>query len=1112
MSSSAIATAKRAMSESPMSGSTAKTTSFFTVGGTLRPHDPSYVTRAADRILEEQLRAGVFCAVLTARQMGKSSLMVRTARRLAAQGTRCAVVDLTAIGTKVAADGWYLGVLTPIRNQLRLTVDVSVWWAERQAMGAPERFAAFLRDVALAQEDTPLVIFIDEIDTTLALNTRLRDDFFVAIRAIANERANTSGSPFTRLTFAFFGVATPDDLVGDRRRTAFNIGTQISLDDLNLNDAIPLQTGLDQIYPGHGTRILQQIFEWAGGHPYLTQKLCAVAAHAAFDPNDDHTIDRLVYTEILDEGANDDNIAFVRNRMTNATSEGSRALFALYRRVLRDELVPDDETSIVQNRLELAGLVKVVGGRLVVRNKIYRNAFDEAWVRATVPTDNRRRLAITSMVVAILAVLVVSLGIWLRPTDEDSRAQALADGFIATLAKDPNTDTPADHRQRLDSLEQLFQLQRDQAKYRELALSLFYDRLSFERQQALFKRGDSGDGSKLIRVATAIVATLGPEGDGSDLSIISAIVTGLNNVQATPTGEVRSAGEALQNWLQLRQSLRNNNTIDRSLFVLESSSSWASTKILGTVSLTENLPAPAFAFDIARAWNTETTTNTKTLAILQNMLETAAIQPTPLPTITTGDASESVVATSIGSGNLPSIEIPTIVITSPEPQLSPITALPSPPLTGKGLRQTHRFRNRQEIEQTIREFLRANPGLMQVLTQNQKQYGQLADLIALASVPTSAAADDVVYIVQPGDSLSSIAYAFYGNTNLWVNIYSANADVLNGSKMIFAGERLKIPSPLSVVGATQIPTITSPSTSAGFPTVATVQPAALFTSVVPSQITLVGTNLDQVRVARLVSQGHFPIDLSILTLSPDQLLLAVAGFPETITGEVSYQIELSGRPVQQLITVRDFISTSIVKGVLLDYFYTGRVFAGAGGVATRLRTQADQNSEQAGLLQNGDQVQILQDTPAGWYQVRVAQSKSPQSQGQVGWIEQWLVNNTNVPPQTFVGRLSSTPTDNAVRCGTSFESTIYGSVENVFGDGVRGATIRVTSSDGRARYTVKTAANGNYTVPGLGCTTWIVTLVDVPNQQPSFAANKVTVGNLNGGKLTAAEVRFKIVN
>src|SRR6266545_4842408 len=52
---------------------------FFVTGGTMLPDAPSYVERRADRDLREYLLEGKYCYVLTARQMGKSSLTARTA-------------------------------------------------------------------------------------------------------------------------------------------------------------------------------------------------------------------------------------------------------------------------------------------------------------------------------------------------------------------------------------------------------------------------------------------------------------------------------------------------------------------------------------------------------------------------------------------------------------------------------------------------------------------------------------------------------------------------------------------------------------------------------------------------------------------------------------------------------------------------------------------------------------------------------------------------------------------------------------------------------------------------------------------------------------------------
>src|SRR5262245_6619323 len=218
-------------------GAKASMANFFKAGGTLHPESPSYIERPADNELFQQARAGQFCYVLTSRQRGKSSLMIHTAERLRQNNIRTAIVDLSGVGTQVTHEQWYLGFIKRLAHELRLSIDPEQWWNQRGGIGPVQRFTDFLHDIVLTEIIEQVVIFVDEIDSTLKLD--FTDDFFAAIRSIYNLRA--SDPIYDRLTFVLLGVAAPADLIKDRNRTPFNIGHPIDLPEFTREDARPLQ-------------------------------------------------------------------------------------------------------------------------------------------------------------------------------------------------------------------------------------------------------------------------------------------------------------------------------------------------------------------------------------------------------------------------------------------------------------------------------------------------------------------------------------------------------------------------------------------------------------------------------------------------------------------------------------------------------------------------------------------------------------------------------------------------------------------------------------------------------------------------------------------------------
>jgi hypothetical protein len=122
---------------------------FYVVGGTM-PHDaPSYVERQADNDLFAALMRGEFCYLLTARQMGKSSLMIRTVTRLRAAGITVAALDLTVIGQNLPTEKWYGGLLVQIGQRLGLEDELIEFWSTQPLLGPMQRWIRAIRTVVL---------------------------------------------------------------------------------------------------------------------------------------------------------------------------------------------------------------------------------------------------------------------------------------------------------------------------------------------------------------------------------------------------------------------------------------------------------------------------------------------------------------------------------------------------------------------------------------------------------------------------------------------------------------------------------------------------------------------------------------------------------------------------------------------------------------------------------------------------------------------------------------------------------------------------------------------------------------------------------------------------
>ncbi|MBM5818407.1 MAG: hypothetical protein FJ083_18135, partial [Cyanobacteria bacterium K_Offshore_surface_m2_239] len=305
---------------------------------------------------------------------------------------------------------WYGDVLEVVADQLELTTNARAWWKQEAETGLTLRLTRFFEEVVLAEVSEPIAIFVDEIDTTLSL--AFTDDFFAAIRYFYVARAQTPA--LRRLSFVLIGVATPADLIRDPKRTPFNIGERVDLRDFTPAEAAPLAQGLP-LPPPEAQRALGWILGWTGGHPYLSQRLCSVLAEAPPRQWSEAAVDQAVGRTFFGERSEqDNNLQFVRDMLTKRAPEGYGAeLLRTYRAIWQSKQpVADEEQNLVHSHLKLAGVVRREGRQLVVRNRLYREVFNAAWIDEHNPEDFWKRYGpVLKWAVPVTASAVVVAGV-----------------------------------------------------------------------------------------------------------------------------------------------------------------------------------------------------------------------------------------------------------------------------------------------------------------------------------------------------------------------------------------------------------------------------------------------------------------------------------------------------------------------------------------------------------------------------------------------------------------------------------------------------------------------------------------------------------------------------
>jgi len=249
--------------------------------GALSLDSPLYIERRHDHVVRRQVtRAGSTTLIEGARQMGKTSLMVRALAHARAQ--QCTIVDFNF----QTLDEQHFDTLETLlrylvdamHERLQLAVPRQETW--RGPLGAKDKCTAFINQHILPGARLPVVVAVDEADRVFA--RPFRDDFFALLRAWHDLRA--SNALWRRLNLLLSYSTDPRQAIQNLDQSPFNVGTRIQLDDFSRDEAWKLNRLYQRPLKRQGH--IEALMDVIGGHPYLLQQaLYVLATRTASLPN-----------------------------------------------------------------------------------------------------------------------------------------------------------------------------------------------------------------------------------------------------------------------------------------------------------------------------------------------------------------------------------------------------------------------------------------------------------------------------------------------------------------------------------------------------------------------------------------------------------------------------------------------------------------------------------------------------------------------------------------------------------------------------------------------------------------------------------------------------------
>ncbi|MFV2089973.1 MAG: AAA-like domain-containing protein, partial [Pseudomonadales bacterium] len=325
--------------------------------GTMDPQSALYVSRPDDDIaLSAVSRQGVTLTIKGPRQMGKSSLLMRTMAAAAQAGKEVVFLDFQLFDMAALSDAetFYRQFCTWLTDELELEDKVEEFW--RRPLGNSQRCTRYVGRHLLKNVEQPVFLAMDEVERVF--DTDFRSDFFSMLRSWHNDRAIKPR--WRNLDLALVTSTEPYQLIENLNQSPFNVGEVISLSDFSASQVAKLNGQ-------HGSPLnesqMEDFMALLHGHPYLTRKGLFLVASGRL------ASDQLMRAAGDEHGPFGDHLRYHLFRLN-----GQPDLISGFKQVISQQRCPD--VSIFW-RLRGAGLVRRSGAQVVARCRLYNDYFKE---------------------------------------------------------------------------------------------------------------------------------------------------------------------------------------------------------------------------------------------------------------------------------------------------------------------------------------------------------------------------------------------------------------------------------------------------------------------------------------------------------------------------------------------------------------------------------------------------------------------------------------------------------------------------------------------------------------------------------------------------------------